>query len=251
MRPLTYACPKELLPVGALPVIHRLMDELAGAGIEEVCVVTSAEKRSLEEYFARQGLSLRLSFVNQREPLGLGDALLYGREFAGGETVLIALGDSLIDSGEAVPPLARMVGLHTATGAGVVLGETVPDDRISRYGVVDPADPAVASLEETFLLKGIVEKPPVDRAPSRVAASARYLLPPAIFDALKAVRKGSNEELGLIEGLAALIREGEPLYGLKLRAGERRWDIGGFKTYFDAFAAYAARDRAALGEGES
>ena len=176
MRPLTYACPKELLPVGARPVLHRLMDELIDAGIQEVCVITSAEKPALAEYLRRQEFPLEFEFQIQREQLGLGDAVLYGRDFAAGETVLIALGDSLIDSTEPVSPLRRMLSHYERAGAGVVLGEIVPGERISRYGVLDPADP-VALEGETFRLRRIVEKPPADRAPSNVAVAARYLLP--------------------------------------------------------------------------
>jgi UTP--glucose-1-phosphate uridylyltransferase len=243
MRPLTYACPKELLPVGAKPVIHRLVDELLEAGISRACVVSSAEKPSLQEYFRRQDLPLEVSFVYQKEPRGLGDALLYSREFAGGEDILVALGDSLVASREPDPPLRRLVRLYGESGGGWVLGEKVPRERISRYGVMDPAVEPAEDRTESFPLRRIVEKPPADQAPSDLAVSARYLLPNAIFDALRRVPYGKNGELALTDALSALISEGSRFYGMELREGEKRWDIGGFETYFDAFVEYAARDR--------
>lgn len=249
MRPLTYACPKELLPVGSKPVIHRLMEELADAGIESVCVVISREKPALESYLSRADLPLEFDFVIQEEQLGLGHAVLHGAEFAEGEPVMVALGDSLIEGSVEVSPLRRMVGLYEATGAGVILGQTVSPERISRYGVMDPVNRADLE-EESFLLRRVVEKPPADRAPSMVAISARYLFPAEIFEALERTPLSRRGELELTDAITRLCLEALPMCGMKLRVGERRWDIGGFETYFDAFAAYAAQDRAAgVGEG--
>lgn len=245
MRPLTYACPKELLPVGAKPVLHRLIDELIDAGIESVCVITSREKPSLAEYLLRLDLPVECQFVIQEEQRGLGDAVLYGQEFAEGEPVVVALGDSLIDSSEETSPLRRMLSLYGTTGAGVILGQTVSPDRISRYGVMDPASRNDLN-EESFALRQLVEKPPADRAPSLVAVSARYLLPPSIFEALERTPISPRGELELTGAINRLLLEAEPIYAVKLRETERRWDIGGFATYFEAFAAYAARDQVDL-----
>ncbi|MBW3622991.1 MAG: NTP transferase domain-containing protein [Armatimonadetes bacterium] len=241
MRPLTYACPKELLPLGAKPVLHRLMDELADAGIESVCVITSREKPTLAEYLRQVELPMDLEFVIQEEQRGLGDAILYGQEFAAGEPVLVALGDSLIDSPEEASPLRRMLSLYETTGAGVILGQPVPPERISRYGVMDPARREDLS-GESFALRRVVEKPPADKAPSHIAVSARYLLPAEIFEALERTPVSPRGEVELTDALVRLMLEATPMYGLKLRETERRWDIGGFNTYFEAFAAYAARD---------
>ncbi len=256
MRPLTHACPKELLPLGGKPVLHRLLDELAEAGIRSAVIITSREKPQLERYFHRVHPPMELRFVTQEEQNGLGDAVLcarlYAEETLDGGPALLALGDSLIESGEPISPLRRMLAQHEATGAGVILGQAVPKERVSRYGVMDPMEPDAPLRDEAFLLRRIVEKPPADLAPSLVAVAARYLLPFELFDALERTPIGPRGELDLTDALNRLVMEGAPLYGMRLRNGERRWDIGGLNTYYDAFAAYVARDRAdAVATGET
>jgi UTP--glucose-1-phosphate uridylyltransferase len=139
-----------------------------------------------------------------------------------------------------------MLDRYGSTGDGVVLGQAVPPERISAYGVMDPLDRADLA-GEVFRLRRIVEKPPTDRAPSCVAVSARYLLPNAVFEALERTPVSPRGEVELTDAITRLVTEAEPVCGMKLRDGERRWDIGGFQTYFEAFAAYAARDKGARG----
>jgi UTP--glucose-1-phosphate uridylyltransferase len=251
MRPLTYACPKELLPVGAKPVIHRLIEELANAGITEACIVSSPEKPALERYLREIDSPVTLTFAYQEAPKGLGDAILYSREFAAGESVVIALGDCLIHSKEAAFPLQRMLQRNESAETGCILGEVVPKERISKYGVMDPAPRSMEKEAEFFPLQGLKEKPPVDQAPSDIAVSARYLLPNSVYDALERSPYGAKGELVLTDALILMIAEGVRLSGLKLRPGERRLDIGGFSTYFNAFETYAAQDRLMMKEGNS
>lgn len=237
MRPLTYGVPKELLPLGSRPVLHYVLEELIQAGMLEICIVTSPRKPTLLRYIQAISWPVEITWVEQREEKGLGDALQWARSFTQEQPFVVALGDCTIDSSEELSPLQRMLERYQQTGHPCVLVEEVPLERVKYYGIVVPAE----EPGDAFLLKGLVEKPHPEKAPSCFASAARYLLTPEIWEWLARAPERDGE-IGLADALGAMMSAGHPCDAVQLKASERRWDIGGFPTYFEAFAVYAARD---------
>ncbi|HEY3282768.1 MAG TPA: sugar phosphate nucleotidyltransferase [Armatimonadota bacterium] len=237
MRPLTLACPKELLPLGAKPVLHHVLDEAAEAGLERVCVVISPAKQAVRDYFAAVAPPVEVEYAVQEEQLGLGHAILCAREFAGDQPVAILLGDTVLETPQRQGPLSRMVSRAAQTDRPVVLVQRLPRERLSRYGVVRPAEPPA----DAFAIDDLVEKPTPEAAPSEYAVSARYLLPAGLMAYLARTPAAANGEIQLSDALALYLREGHPYDALVLRDGERRHDIGSLEAYFEAFSIYAQR----------
>ncbi|HEX6388181.1 MAG TPA: sugar phosphate nucleotidyltransferase [Solirubrobacteraceae bacterium] len=239
LLPATRAIPKELLPVGRLPVLQHVIEELAATGVRRVLLVTAAHKTAVAEHFAEDSAGLDLFYVQQHEQRGLGDAVAHGAGFAEARPVAVALGDCLIGDGtrrsDILARLDAALREHGAAAA-VAVEEVAPDD-VSRYGIVDPDDEG-----EVMRLRGIVEKPDVAAAPSRLAVAARYVLAPEVFDALRATAPGRGGEVQLTDALAALIAAGRPVVGVRLRDDEPRHDVGDPVSYARAFCALALAD---------
>jgi len=240
MRPITSVIPKELLPIGVKPVIHRVLDELAAVGIASVVIVLSPRKPIVREYLDGQRFPMSIAHVYQETPRGLGDAVLCAQEAVGDEPFAVALGDCAVDSPTLGSPLRRLCEAANATGGSAVLCEEVDWERVTRYGVLAPAEAA----NGTFRLRGIVEKPPQDRAPSNLVVAGRYVLQPEVFDYLERTAPDSKGEVQLTGALAAMIADGRPFSAVRLEAGEERLDIGAFRSYIHAFNVCAQRDLA-------
>ena len=261
MLPLTRSVPKEMLPLGRKPAIHHVVDELAAAGIERILFVTSSRKKAIEDYFEPGGKvggplrehrgpgieegggppALDYAFVRQDIPAGNGDAVRLGKAFAGSDAFVVAWGDAVIRSTKEESVLRRMMATHEKEGAACTIAvEYVPEDKVSRYGIVRP----VYDSETAFPIDDIVEKPSRQSAPSRYAVSARYICGPGIFPALEATPRGKNGELWLADAIRGLLREGGTVWCVPLGSGSRRYDIGTPLTYWEAFADYALEDEA-------
>ncbi|MDD9948550.1 MAG: sugar phosphate nucleotidyltransferase [candidate division Zixibacteria bacterium] len=273
MLPLTRSVPKEMLPLGRKPAIHHVVDELAAAGIEHILFVTSSRKKAIEEYFvpgetSDEALStpggtsdgppaLDYSFVRQEVPGGNGDAVRLGEAFAGSDAFVVAWGDAVIRSTGEDSVLRRMMATHGKEDAACTIAvEHVPEDKVSRYGIVKPRYESDAA----FPIDDIVEKPPAESAPSRYAVSARYICGPGIFPALEATPRGRNGELWLADAIRGVLGAGDPggangacgpvvrerpggeVWCVPLRSADRRYDIGTPLTYWEAFADYAVED---------
>ena len=233
--PVTKAVPKELLPLFDKPLIQYAVEEAVDSGIEEIILVTSEGKESLEQYFqphpqleqslkdkvppelldqvTHLGRMARVSSVRQEQPLGLGHAVLTARDMVGDEPFAVILPDDVVF--HETPALAQMLEVYRRRGGGVIAVEQVPPERVSSYGVVDPE---YLSDGESRIL-GLVEKPPPEDAPSNLAIVGRYILPSAVFDALKRTKPGAKGEIQLTDGLALLL-ESHPLFAYMLK-GER------------------------------
>ena len=274
MLPLTRSVPKEMLPLGRKPAIHHVVDELAAAGIERILFVTSRRKMAIEEYFVPDGQaggphrdrprqdksdhsgppSLDYAFVRQEVPGGNGDAVHLGRDFAGSDAFVVAWGDAVIRSTGEDSVLRRMMETHAKEDAACTIAvEYVPEDKVSRYGIVKPRYESDAA----FPIDDIVEKPSLENAPSRYAVSARYICGPGIFPALEATPRGRNGELWLADAIRGLLRTGgsggvagahgpdspgSDVWCVPLGSADRRYDIGTPLTYWEAFADYAVED---------
>ena len=242
--PATRGAPKELLPILDQPMLQYVVAEAAAAGIGEIIVVISPGKEGIAEYFrpqpelearlagnpallerARSGAYLaEVSFVVQEQPLGLGHAVLTARDAVGAEPFAVILPDDIIEHTPGV--LSQMLGMMAGDGDGddgdgssnsngdgddgefaAVAVERVAWERVSSYGVVD----AVPDGPRRHRVRGLVEKPAADAAPSNLAIVGRYLLPARIFECLERTAPGAGGEIQLTDGLGLLMAE-TPLY---------------------------------------
>lgn len=238
--PATKAVPKELLPIIDVPALQLIIDECEGAGIDHVVIVNSRSKPSIEAYFADApdviakldssgrhelaarmraiGDSVRVSFVYQDQALGLGHAVGCAREAVGDEPFAVLLPDELMGSSEL---LAAMCRLCETTGGSVVGLKRIPRDDVSAYGVIDP----YGEIDEhgVVRIRDLVEKPPVEEAPSDLIVIGRYVLTPDVFGAIAELRPGAGGELQLTDALR--VQAGRsPFHGV-LR-DVRRYDTG-------------------------
>ncbi|MCA1828718.1 MAG: UTP--glucose-1-phosphate uridylyltransferase GalU [Myxococcales bacterium] len=259
--PATKAVPKEMLPIVDVPTIQLIVDEAVRAGAQQVVVVNGRGKTAIEDHFdrsyeledtlQRKGKKdvfdqvrrisdmVRLVSVRQKEPMGLGHAVLAARPAVGEEWFGVLLGDDLIDSDE--PAIGQLARVSMQTGKAAVALMPVPDDQTQMYGVA--AGPALP--DGNIQIEKIVEKPPRGSAPSNLAVIGRYLLPPDIFGILEQVKPGAGGEIQLTDALAVLAREGR-LIGVRFN-GERH-DAGDRLGYLIANIAYALK-RPDLREG--
>lgn len=247
--PLTKEQPKEMLPVVDRPAIHWVVEEAVAAGATDLLIVTGREKRAIEDYFdasPKWDVALRdghgdrayrdleelaakahVHFVRQKEPKGLGDAVLQAEKHVGHEPFLVTLGDTI---NVATPPVAKQ--LWDAFGRvrhSVIAVEEVRPEKISDYGIIKPGK---AVDERTLEIEDLVEKPAPQDAPSRLGISGTYVLTPSVFDAIRATPPGKNGEVQLTDALRVL-RRTEPVYAYRFSG--RRYDIG---TKMDWFRAH-------------
>ncbi len=240
--PIAKAVPKEMLPVVDRPVIQYVVEEAVASGITDILLIISRSKRSIEEHFiANPELEADLEAKGKHEPLaelrklqslarihfvfqpkmgGLGDAIRCAREHVNGEPFAVLLGDALVSASDGAKPVLRqLMDVHEKHGGSVVALEEVPQEKVSRYGIM--GGPEVES--DVIRAEKFVEKPKPEQAPSRLAVSARYILSPSIFDELEKTKPGKGGELQLTDAMASLMQR-EPLFGVKYQG--RRHDIG-------------------------
>lgn len=228
--PLTYAIPKEMLPLGPKPAIQLVVEELITAGVKDFVIVIGKRKEAIAEHFmalrAAEPLfadpELEVRFAYQPQPRGLGDAVLCAEGLVDGDFV-VALGDAVIH-GPVFGDLARRllrIQAETSAVATVAVQRVTPAET-ARYGILDPAE---AGPEDSVRIRDLVEKPGPERAPSNLAICARYVLASSVFDELRRLPAGHGGEIQLTDALRLLARQ-DKAYGVPLRAGEERWDVG-------------------------
>ena len=230
--PVTRVVPKEMLPVGAKPAIHLIVEEALEAGADDVVIVISEGKELIRRYFEEDDvLAPRIRFVYQKEQKGLGHAVLQAAEMAEGLS-LVLLGDALVTGPN---PSAEMVAISKANGGASVVGlERVPPERVSRYGIVS-VDGGVPASGESARIVDLVEKPRLEDAPSDLAIAGRYLLDGAIFGLLSTQKPGHGGEIQLTDAIRRLL-ETRDVYGYVYPG--RRQDIGNPKGYLKALEAF-------------
>ena len=253
--PASKVVPKELLPVGPRPAIQWIAEEAVAAGADEVVIVTSPGKPQLREYFSvdaawrgrlagksdaeaeldrLEKLSSKIVFAEQREQRGLGHAVLQAapRCRDAREPVLILLGDALVD-GETPASVAMAERSRDSGGASVVGLERVPEERVSRYGII--AGKARTDDPRVYDLTDLVEKPKREEAPSKLAVAGRYLLSPAIFELLASQTPGQGGEIQLTDAIRRLLAFSSVL---GYRYPGRRHDIGNPAGYLDCLQSF-------------
>lgn len=252
--PATKANPKEMLPVVDKPLIQYAAEEAVAAGIDTLIFVTGRNKRSIEDHFdtayelereleakskhkmlevLRSILPKHVNcvFIRQSQALGLGHAVLCARPVVNNEPFAVILADDLINFSEE-PCLKQMVDLFNFQHCSILGTEPVPKDDVSSYGIVDGVEVKKGLME----VSGIVEKPPVDQAPSNVAVVGRYILTPRIFDLLENTQRGAGNEIQLTDAIADLLKEQRVLsYNFQ----GRRFDCGSKLGYLKAQVEFA------------
>jgi UTP--glucose-1-phosphate uridylyltransferase len=252
--PATKAIPKELLPVVDIPAMEYIVAEAAGVGLTDVLVITARGKEAIADHFDRspeleaalekKGDLQRLAairrpaeladvhFVRQGAPRGLGHAVLCADAFVGDEVFAVLLGDDLIDERDEL--LRPMLDVQAERGGCVVALMEVPRHSISLYGCV-AAEPT--EQDGVVRVTDLVEKPPADEAPSNLAVIGRYVLAPAVFDALRQTPPGRGGEIQLTDALRQMVQAGDPVYGVVFRG--RRYDTGDRGDYLKAVVRLA------------
>jgi UTP--glucose-1-phosphate uridylyltransferase len=260
LLPATKSQPKEMLPVGRKPVVQYVVEELTRVGIQRMVFITGAGKHSIENHFdlnlelienlresGKEDLLCELEFersavqyfyTRQRRLLGLGHAVLCAQPFVGDQPFVVALGDSIIGLHAQSKVAERMIRVFEEKHAQAVIAfEEVPFDEVHQYGIAKPKQ-----IGEIFEIDDLIEKPSADEAPSNLAIAARYVLSPAIFDAIQHTQPGKGGEIQLTDAIRKLSQNGGKLFGVCLTENEKRYDIGNFESYFRAFVEFALAD---------
>ena len=256
--PATKAQPKEMLPLIDKPIIQYGVEEAIAAGCDQIIMVTGRGKSAIEDHFdvsyelekmledrgktdllkIVQQISdmIHIAYVRQKEALGLGHAVLMGAELVGDEPFAVILPDDVIDA--PVPCLKQMIEVYNETGCSVVATQVIEGRAISAYGVIDGKSVAGKHNGRLFELRGLVEKPKLEEAPSNLAIVGRYVLTPAIFEMLSSIQPGSGGELQLTDGLRALLKK-ERIYGFTFEG--KRHDAGDKLGFLKATVEFALK----------
>lgn len=251
--PATKAQPKEMLPIVDTPAIQYIVKEALDSGIEEILIITGRSKRAIEDHFdssveleellQKQGKNkqlamvkdladIKIHFIRQKSPHGLGDAVLCAKAFIGDEPFAVLLGDDIVYNPEK-PCLQQLMDCYEQH-PGIILGaQFVPNEKVSSYGIVS-GEPLADNL---YRVHGLVEKPSVDKAPSNLAVLGRYILTPDIFDILENTKPGVGNEVQLTDALAASKTD---TYALAYEGV--RYDTGDKLGYLKATVEYALRN---------
>jgi UTP--glucose-1-phosphate uridylyltransferase len=258
--PATKSQPKEMLPLVDKPMIQYVVEEARASGIEHIVLITGRGKNAIEDHFdlsieLEQNLAeknklelleevrsiahmMTVSYVRQKEPLGLGHAILCAKHLIGSESFAVFLGDDIVDS--ETPCMAQMLRAYEETGSPILAVEQVPMEEVSSYGVMD-GTPKGKRLHE---ISSLVEKPPQEEAPSNLAIIGRYILPPEIFPILEKTKPGKGGEIQLTDALKTLL-ETDKIYGYEFEG--TRYDTGNKLGFLKATVEFALK-RPGLGE---
>lgn len=253
--PATKSVPKEIMTLVDRPLIQYAIDEARAAGIKEFIFVTSRGKGALEDYFDHAPeleASLRskgkhqlldvlentnmdsgaIAYIRQHKPMGLGHAVWCARRLIGDEPFAVMLPDDVISA--ETPCLKQMVDAHQETGGCMVAAMDVKPEQTPSYGVLDIAEEKADGL---FKVRGMVEKPAMEDAPSTSAVIGRYILTPDVMNNLHSVRKGSGGEIQLTDAIALEVEQNRPVHGLRFKG--QRFDCGSKAGFLQATVSFA------------
>lgn len=252
--PATKAIPKEMLPVATKPLIQYAFEEAVEAGIEEFVFITGRNKSAINNHF-NHAFELQsvlsedektdtlaqvrdwipeagsIAFVPQTEPKGLGHAVLCARNFIGDEPFAVLLADEMVLNPQK-GLLAQMVSGYEKVGGNILAVAEVPNDQTNKYGIIDPE-----SIDGNLVkVKGMVEKPEPEKAPSNLSITGRYILQPEIFTYLKTAKASKGGEIQLTDAMAQMLGSSD-FYGFKFEG--KRFDCGNRVGFLEANIAYA------------
>lgn len=253
--PATKAQPKEMLPIVDKPTIQYIIEEAVASGIEEILIITGRSKKCIEDHFDKSvELELELEksgkeemlkmvreisdmvdihFIRQKEPRGLGHAISCAKTFVGNEPFAVLLGDDIVYN-EGKPCLKQLIDCYDEYKTSVLGVQTVEAKDVNKYGIVN----GIHIEDRVYKVKGLVEKPPVEEAPSNVAILGRYIITPRIFKILEETKPGKGGEIQLTDALLKLIDE-EAMYAYDFEG--TRYDVGDKLGFLKATVEYALR----------
>ena len=253
--PATKAQPKEMLPIVDKPTIQYIVEEAIASGIEEILIITGRNKKSIEDHFDKsvelemelekhnknellelvQDISemVDIHYIRQKEPKGLGHAIKCAKTFVGDEPFAILLGDDIVYNPEK-PCLKQLMDCYNEYKTSILGVQTVPEEDVNKYGIVD----GIQIEDRVSKVKGLIEKPSIEEAPSNIAILGRYIVTPRIFDILDNTAPGKGNEIQLTDALLQLLKE-EAMYAYNFEG--RRYDVGDKLGYLQATVEYALR----------
>lgn len=259
--PATKAQPKEMLPIVDKPTLQYIIEEAVDSGIEEILIITGRNKKSIEDHFDKSvELELELEkkgktelleevrkisdmvnihYIRQKEPKGLGHAIHCAKSFIGNEPFAVLLGDDIVYADK--PCLKQMIEAHDEYKTTILGVQEVAKEDVNKYGIVD----GKFIEDRVYKVKGLVEKPDIEHAPSNVAILGRYIINPAIFEILEQTKPGKGGEIQLTDALKELAQR-EAMYAYVFEG--RRYDVGDKQGFLEATVEYALR-REDLREG--
>ena len=270
LLPTTKALPKEMLPLGRLPIIHRVVEELIKAGISEILFVTNRSKGIIENHFDDYSELLMhlekakdprleysrfnyadegIQFFSVRQPIvqgcskpsGTGGAVLAAEKFVNNHPFVVAFGDSVIYSPQNPTLLERLIKSHEKNLSECTIASyEVAPELVDQYGVLE-----IKSGEhqiEDCQVTSIIEKPNPEQTNSRLVISARYVFSPTIFAQIRRTNPTETGEIYLTDAISGLIQNNHRVRTVKLNVVEKRYDIGNHLAYFKSFIDYALTD---------
>ncbi|WP_352419494.1 UTP--glucose-1-phosphate uridylyltransferase GalU [Proteiniborus sp.] len=252
--PATKAQPKEMLPIVDKPTLQYIIEEAVESGVEEILIITGRNKKSIEDHFDKSvELELELEkkgktdlleevrkisdmvnihYIRQKEPLGLGHAIHCAKSFIGNEPFAVLLGDDIVYADK--PCLKQMIEAYDEYKTTILGVQEVAREDVSKYGIVD----GKFIEDRVYKVKGLVEKPDVENAPSNIAILGRYIINPAIFEILEHTKPGKGGEIQLTDALKELAQR-EAMYAYNFEG--RRYDVGDKQGFLEATVEYALR----------
>ena len=253
--PATKAQPKEMLPIVDKPTLKYIIEECVASGIEEILIITGRNKKSIEDHFDRSvELEMELEksgkeemlkmvreisdmvnihFIRQKEPRGLGHAILCAKTFVGNEPFAVLLGDDVVYN-DNKPCLKQLIDCYEEYKTSVLGVQTVEPQDVNKYGIVG----GLHIEDRVYKVKNLIEKPAVEEAPSNVAILGRYIITPKIFEILENTKPGKGNEIQLTDALLELIKH-EAMYAYDFEG--RRYDVGDKLGFLQATVEYALR----------
>lgn len=251
--PATKAQPKEMLPIVDKPAIQYIVEEALASNIEEIIIITGRNKRAIEDHFdgnmelefllekhnklreleeVQYLADIKIHYIRQRTPKGLGDAILCAKDFIGDEPFAVMLGDDIIVN-DGLPCMAQLMKCYEKFGGSVLGIQPVPDKDVCNYGIVD----VNSLIDRVYQVNSLVEKPSVENAPSNLAVLGRYILSPEIFRILESTAPGKNDEIQLTDAISQLH---SPLFAYNFEG--KRYDTGDKLGYLKATVEFALRN---------
>ena len=253
--PATKATPKEMLPIVDKPTIQYIIEEAVASGITEFLIITGRTKRSIEDHFdrnieleyelkskaksellemVREIGNINIHYIRQKEPKGLGHAILCAKQFIADEPFAVLLGDDVVYN-EGTPALQQLIDVYGKKGGSILGCQEVEPKNVSSYGIVSIVD---TDDNRIFKVTDMVEKPTVEEAPSRMAVLGRYVIAPEIFQILENTKPGKGNEIQLTDALQVLAQE-QDVFAYNFEG--RRNDVGDKQGFLEATVEYALR----------
>ena len=252
--PATKAQPKEMLPIVDKPTIQYIIEEAVASGIEEILIITGRNKKAIEDHFDRSiELEMELKakgkdeylemiekisnlaeiyYIRQKEPRGLGHAVLCAKSFVGNEPFAVMLGDDVVDS--EVPCLRQLMDVYDEYKTTILGVQEVSMEDVNKYGIVK----GMHIERGVHKVKDLIEKPDIENSPSNIAILGRYIITPQIFDILEQTKPGKNNEIQLTDALKELLRK-EAMYAYNFQG--RRYDVGDRLGFLEATVDFALK----------